>query len=686
MFEEIKERNKGTAIRLGLISVFAIGFTIVALFITIAQPKHSQFCAKCHSNISFNNGCKKASPDGIACIECHTHENKGNAVMAVEMRNEHCTAEVCHPLNKLSEKSSPCKEIKPFQHKTHTGVFPDNFALKCTSCHSHISEDKHFDIDTGTCNICHFINTQQPFSPQDRKAISDCTLCHGHINKSKEIYGKTFQHDKYEKNEKVNCSDCHFQTIQGNGRVDKKNCYRCHSRMPDNPDTTSEHIHFVHTDKHKTACTSCHTPIDHGWIRENNKVHNNDNAEPGDTSYRIQTLIMMGQGGIGIQGEPDPMYLATLHCSACHKDKQISTNVAPKVCNNCHDKGFDTIVSEQMRYVRSEMQILKKLLLKAKRGHSADKTYSYQQAEANYNLIREDGSSGAHNIKYIKNLLEYSIASLKHDASVLSDTHGNQDHISIPVRANPGFHPYGEANERQFTELAGGRLFSSGSCTDKCHVNYEAYRTVYQKEAFRHKTHSPEQGLECNQCHNNDPVDTRTHGDLIIQKKDCWDCHHKKTREVPANSLFTKVGENASLPPDAENCLRCHTAVKEYREGSIEHIGAKMSDWMSQSVSCGDCHKLKRDESSFKAVRESCIECHNHNYGLLYDAWKETLGREVKKISANKADIPLNMQISLKLVQFYGMHNFRLSQLLLNQLWNKYGLQLTPLGLSHSQD
>lgn len=476
MFEEVKELNKRTAIRLAIASLIAIGILGIVLFITVAQPRHSQYCAKCHNRISFKNACKKSLPEDIACIECHTHENKAVAVLALEIRDEHCTTELCHPLIKLSAQSTQYKKLKPFQHKTHlikeSNRNTENPKLRCTSCHAAISEEKHFEIDTSTCNVCHFIprsvtiqslsiisppsqgenafkshtmiNTRQLVYTEEKGSVSECTLCHGHIEKSKEIYGKIFQHDVYEKNEKASCSDCHFKIIQGDGIVDKKSCYRCHARISDTLHGASE-MHSIHIDKHKTACTSCHTPITHKWPKTSNKIYGNNNRKSIDANDKVQNLIMAGLGGMGIKGEPDPMHLATLDCSACHKDEEFYTNVASEVCNNCHDKGFDTILSEQMQFVKLRMRVLRTLLTRAKRRHTIDAdtivqqamlrlhpllssfTYPYRdaeknslpfnaivhEAEVNYNLIKEDGSFGVHNIKYVKGLLEYSIANVK---------------------------------------------------------------------------------------------------------------------------------------------------------------------------------------------------------------------------------------------------------------------------------
>ncbi|BBO18966.1 conserved hypothetical protein [Candidatus Brocadia pituitae] len=214
--------------------------------------------------------------------------------------------------------------------------------------------------------------------------------------------------------------------------------------------------------------------------------------------------------------------------------------------------------------------------------------------------------------------------------------------------------------------------FPSGSCTDRCHVNYLAYYTVYQEEIFRHESHSPRQGLECHQCHNNDAVHTKTHGGLMIQKKDCWLCHHKSDQETAIGS-FSK-NQEMSLA-----CFHCHAEIKDYLKGAIQGMGIKMPDWMSAAVSCTDCHKPEPDGISFRAVRNHCIECHNDDYGLLHDAWKETLDKQIKQINKNDSGTQ-NTRNLLRLVQSYGMHNFRLSQKLLKSM------DITREGKRHGED
>lgn len=248
--------------------------------------------------------------------------------------------------------------------------------------------------------------------------------------------------------------------------------------------------------------------------------------------------------------------------------------------------------------------------------------------------------------------------------------------------------------------------YATGSCVDRCHVDFMKYQTMYHEEFFRHRVHSPRQGMECNLCHENYVDNTKPHGNLVIQNKDCVICHHKDASD--------------------EHCLKCHAEVKEYMDGRIQTMITKMPDWMSTTVSCKDCHKLVSDGSSFKGVRRYCIKCHSSGYGVLHDLWKKRLDREIKQSFETESNIhnvenrnqtsnlttsmlteqinttaeflfkispplkrrevegvkylpkkrPLQLDVTnrldlLRFVQSYGMHNILLSQALLKFIGNE---------------
>jgi hypothetical protein len=194
-------------------------------------------------------------------------------------------------------------------------------------------------------------------------------------------------------------------------------------------------------EKHKVPCSPCHNEILHKWGDEYiTNILPERNAASGDEGslriidaasktrervvsvntkeqesifvkvpYLIQRKLYAGKGGIGVGESPDPMYLATVNCIGCHKNKDMSVN--PMACNVCHDKGFDKTMVEQKEYIAELLSSLTELLKK-----SPEKGVSKGQIDAaryNYNLVADDGSLGVHNIKYVKDLINYSIQSLK---------------------------------------------------------------------------------------------------------------------------------------------------------------------------------------------------------------------------------------------------------------------------------
>ncbi|MBM4055385.1 MAG: hypothetical protein FJ264_12115 [Planctomycetes bacterium] len=218
-----------------------------------------------------------------------------------------------------------------------------------------------------------------------------------------------------------------------------------------------------------------------------------------------------------------------------------------------------------------------------------------------------------------------------------------------------------------FTSLVSGKenlltpqasiVYPSGSCIDRCHVNYLNYRTKYKEEVFWHKSHSSSQNMECCECHNNDPVNTKAHGGLIIEENDCKKCHHKEA--------------------DNEACMKCHFEINDYRNGTFQIdmncSGTKIPDWMYKAVQCTDCHKQAKDAFLFQDIRNVCIECHNSDYGLLYDKWKEVLQEETQAMMhENKKNS--KMQSHLKQLQQYGIHNIRLSRTLLERVKKEKGI------------
>ncbi|MFQ5714101.1 MAG: hypothetical protein ACE5GU_08725 [Candidatus Scalinduaceae bacterium] len=480
MQESLKKRDRGVVVKLSIITILAFICCITLIMVAAERPESPEFCARCHSMESSYNTWKETVACNTGCLNCHTHDNNGRT-LSVEIKDSNCTSIECHPIEKLVSEASKHKETISFKHETHIKEYATNLRMQCTGCHTYPGkgrkEVKHFSIDENACYVCHFTNCNTPLPlkiqeapdfrremssnvknkieissiPQgkdirglltgnDKKNIDDCSLCHKDIKIKIMIYKKEFDHLKFEKELKVECTNCHFETVHKNKGVDEKSCYYCHTKVPKEY-TGADRMHNDHVKEHKVPCSPCHNEIQHKWDDEYvrfvlpkrgvdiqnkylMKIANigkgtNLNDLPvspkggknvlNDEPYIFQKRVYKGIYGRGVEESPDPMYLATVNCTACHKDKDLS--VDPMVCNTCHEKGFEKTMAEQKDYTTRMLNVLSGLLSESQK--QGVPKYLIDEARYNYDLIVSDGSLGVHNIKYVKDLITHSIQQLQ---------------------------------------------------------------------------------------------------------------------------------------------------------------------------------------------------------------------------------------------------------------------------------
>ncbi len=411
------------SLRLIIGVIVAFCFMLGAIGATVTQTMRPHYCARCHSMERAYHAWvddKVACPAG--CIECHTGATTG-VHMAKEIEDKTCMKAGCHTQDKLFAKKNhddmPGKANETFDHETHLTPWAYEQGLRCTACHAHQGGERHFGIEQNNCNVCHFVRGngegEVKMVSQPDKPLWECSVCHGTgtIKKKIRIYEKEFDHASFEK-PGVDCNSCHNNgTVHGTGDINRDSCYQCHD-SDDIPEdyTDVNDMHYDHMVRHKVDCSPCHGEIEHKMYRD---IYETDvpvifGDVPEDTFGYVK--MMKGQGGKGVPGTPDPMYLATVSCSGCHGE-DVDAPVDPEVCNTCHDKGFETILKEQTELVKSQMSTLKDLLETARPAGQGAGNKLLENARHNYRLIAADGSLGVHNIKYIKDLLESSISGLK---------------------------------------------------------------------------------------------------------------------------------------------------------------------------------------------------------------------------------------------------------------------------------
>lgn len=411
MSREIKHSvNRGLVIGV----ILAFSFMLGAIAATLSHTMRPPYCARCHSMKESYRTWANGVSCPVGCLECHTGAKTG-VHLAKEIEDETCVKVGCHTREKLFVQNTPDKAPESFNHEVHLKEWAYDRGLRCTACHASQGGERHFGIDKNSCYVCHFVRGEGVVEmvSQPDKPLWECSVCHDKVNKKIQIYEKEFDHISFEK-PGVDCNSCHNNsTVHGKGAVNKDSCCQCHDR-DDIPEDYSDanDMHYDHMVRHKVGCSPCHEEIEHKMYTDVSKTDTPAVFDITQTEVLLYERMMKGKGGKGVPGMPDPMYVATVSCGGCHRDN-LESPVNPEVCNTCHDKGFETILEEQTGLVRHQMDTLEKLLKTRQSSQQGETSEVLETARHNYDLIASDGSLGVHNIKYVKDLLEFSISSLE---------------------------------------------------------------------------------------------------------------------------------------------------------------------------------------------------------------------------------------------------------------------------------
>ncbi len=196
--------------------------------------------------------------------------------------------------------------------------------------------------------------------------------------------------------------------------------------------------------------------------------------------------------------------------------------------------------------------------------------------------------------------------------------------------------------------------------------------------SFTHTQHQSD-NLSCKDCHS---ISHKSDAGMVEYNINCSRCHHVSDEET--------------------GCIGCHKEPLAYLLGEtgLKEI-EPIPDMMSRSVKCDDCHKYSEESLRFKDVEEHCIECHNGDYGKLYNAWTKSIrdrleefnlrvqllvGDDVRNIELDpdkqeeevgRADMDRFLEktgFAVDLVARYGTHNFNLSRAILDNLEEELGI------------
>jgi TonB family protein len=135
---------------------------------------------------------------------------------------------------------------------------------------------------------------------------------------------------------------------------------------------------------------------------------------------------------------PDIMFEAGVECKDCHLNNQNEI-IKPKKekCLDCHDKGYDEMMTDWQSSIRSQITIIRNLIKNLKKySLSQEKQKIITQIQSRIKTIINDGSYGIHNFSLLdeyltkqqqrlKTLIETSLSNLKsHETEEINSRKG----------------------------------------------------------------------------------------------------------------------------------------------------------------------------------------------------------------------------------------------------------------------
>lgn len=456
--ERLRFRRWGKWILAGM-----VGFVAVAT-ISVEATSTSSFCNSCHIMEPFYDSWKVSSHKNVACVQCHIAPGMDNFLEAkfnglgqvvddllhrtsnkpsASVSQFSCTRSGCHTQETLKAKKTDNGRFK-FAHDQHLGAKHLGVEISCSTCHSHVKGDSHFEVNTGVCLTCHLVGDPTPgmelasggreklitlaarsatskvvptVNPGEKVPPSACTTCHDAPNKEIDFQGLKFNHSQFLAFG-ASCESCHQGTTATPPPIDDGRCLECHTFGIEKM-TDSREMHRTHSlGRHKIECSSCHGTIRHGLKvqvaslekLECNKCHLDQHTVQQNTYFNIAK----SPHGPDSPATQNVMFMAHVDCTGCHtKARSVSGRpeggaqvlaASPDSCDKCHQPGLgDKMIplwQKTARTMYDEVKGMKEAASAA--GAPAD---ALARATTILDAVRADGSWGVHNPRYTEQLL-----------------------------------------------------------------------------------------------------------------------------------------------------------------------------------------------------------------------------------------------------------------------------------------
>jgi len=466
-----------------ILGVLFIGASYASVEIT-STPK---FCGSCHIMETYYASWHKGTHKEVACVECHIPPgatsymeaklnglgqvvddwlNRTSTKPSASVSDFACLRSGCHVVEKLGEIEKEGRSYK-FDHAKHLDMTYKGIEVHCSTCHSHVQGDQHFEVNTNACVSCHLISgqplptaghavavddsaglaagaatrsatpiiammTNGPASAPDahngKLAPANCDACHRAPEKEITYQGLTIEHSEYLRFG-AQCMSCHRNATAKPPPIEDSQCLDCHDFGMERF-TNTDDMHKVHTiGKHKVECLSCHGVIRHGPEAAAMSLEQFDCQQCHKSQHMVQRSAYLRPDLAPAASAPhvstdsmavSPMFLVHVDCTGCHiKPSNLNAKptsgatvnkAVPEACDACHQKGLGAQMvpmwQRNTHQLYDDVMALMPTTANAWADTNPQARSLVAEAQRLLDLVRVDGSWGVHNPRYTQKIIE----------------------------------------------------------------------------------------------------------------------------------------------------------------------------------------------------------------------------------------------------------------------------------------
>jgi nitrate/TMAO reductase-like tetraheme cytochrome c subunit len=447
---------------------------VVGSVLTVEATSKSWFCNSCHVMEPFYDSWKTSAHDDVECVKCHITPGAQNFLSAklnglgqvvddvlnrtsnkpsAAVSQMACLRSGCHSVETISSHKLETEKFR-FSHAAHIDQEHLGVPISCTTCHSHVKGDEHFEVNTGVCINCHLVETETPrvaatlaaervetSSPLIRMAVreghlaigengrppSNCSACHNPPDEPFEYQGLTVDHTEYISFGAA-CESCHRGTTATPQPIDDGACLSCHIYGVEEV-LPVEEMHKVHAEgRHKIECFSCHGTIRHGPTSQIMTLERLDcrNCHTGQHEIQRSTYLHEADHAAASSGSTvSPMFMAHVDCTGCHVQPTPLTSEpgngarvarpTAAACDSCHQPGLGDQMIPLWQTATHELydDAMRQLESVEARDLTPEQQTLVAAAREMIEVVRMDGSWGVHNPYYTQQILERARETLR---------------------------------------------------------------------------------------------------------------------------------------------------------------------------------------------------------------------------------------------------------------------------------